>query len=226
LRKGKKDPVYPVNPVRCFAVDAMDNNTKKEIRAYGIRVLLSRHPEVRKLKRLNFPSNHGNKFWTSSWLLMDYFKRRGLPNNSRVMEVGCGWGLLGIYCAKKHGAAVTGVDIDPDVFPYLRLHSEINNVEITTLRKGFNGLTGRLLTNVDELIGADICFWEKMVDPLRRLIRRSLRAGVQRVLIADPGRSPFEDLGEYFVERGRGQILDWSIRHPRNIQGRILEIAN
>ncbi len=204
----------------------MASNTKKEIQAYGIKVLLSRHPKVRKLKRLNFPSNHGNKFWTSRWLLMDYFNRRGLPNNSCVMEVGCGWGLLGIYCAKKHGATVTGVDIDSDVFPYLRLHSEINNVEIATLKKGFDGLTGIHLKNVDVLIGADICFWNKMTDPLKRLIRRSLRAGVRKVLIADPGRSPFEDLGEYFVERGRGEILNWSIKRPRNIQGRILEITD
>jgi predicted nicotinamide N-methyase len=203
----------------------MASNTKKEIQAYGIKVLLSRHPEVRMLKRLNIPSNHGNKFWASSWLLMDYFKRSGLPNNSCVMEVGCGWGLLGIYCAKNHGATVTGVDIDSDVFPYLRLHSEINNVEIATLKKGFDGLTGIHLKNIDVLIGADICFWEKMIDPLKRLIRRSLRAGVRKVLIADPGRSPFEDLGEYFVERGGGKILDWSIKRPRNISGRILEIT-
>lgn len=203
----------------------MASNAKKEIRAYGITVLLSRHPEVRKLKLLNIPSNHGNKFWTSSWLLMDYFKRRGLPNDSRVMEVGCGWGLLGIYCAKKHGSTVTGVDIDPDVFPYLRLHSEINKVQIATMKKGFNGLTISHLKNVDVLMGSDICFWDKMIDPLKRLIRRSLRAGVRQVLIADPGRSPFEELGEYLVEKGRGEIHNWSIKHPRNIQGRILEIA-
>ena len=142
------------------------------------------------------------------------------------MEVGCGWGLLGIYCAKNHSATVTGVDIDPDVFPYLRLHSEINNVEIATLKKGFDGLTDRHLKNVDVLIGADISFWNKMIDPLKRLIRRSLRAGVRQVLIADPGRSPFEDLGKYSAEKHRGKILNWSIKHPRNIQGRILEIVD
>ncbi|NIR16386.1 MAG: methyltransferase, partial [Desulfobacterales bacterium] len=81
-------------------------HAKKEIRAFGLRVLLSHHPEVRKLKRDNIPSHHGNKFWTSSWLLMDYFKRRGLPKRSHVMDVGCGWGLAGIYCAKNHGAVV------------------------------------------------------------------------------------------------------------------------
>jgi len=50
--------------------------------------LLSRHPRVQKLKRDNLPSFHGNKFWTWSWFLMDYFRRRGLPKKSYVMDVG------------------------------------------------------------------------------------------------------------------------------------------
>ena len=101
----------------------MSNNQKKEIRAYGVRVLLSHHPEIRRLKRHNHPTNHGNKFWTSSWLLMDYFKKNGLEQETRVLEIGCGWGLAGIYCAKKHGAVVTGVDVDSEVLPFSRLHA-------------------------------------------------------------------------------------------------------
>ncbi|MBW2609868.1 MAG: methyltransferase domain-containing protein [Deltaproteobacteria bacterium] len=204
----------------------MANKYNTEIRAYGMRVLLSRHPEVRRLKRDNIPSSHGNKFWTSSWGLIDYFKRRGMKQGSRIMEVGCGWGLAGIYCAKKHGAVVTGVDIDPDVFPFLKLHAEVNKVEIAFMRKDFNGLTGRLLTNTDILMGADICFWDGMVDQLRLLIRRAFRAGVKLVLIADPVRSPFEELCDYFVEKMDAEIPDWSIKRPRHIQGQILKITS
>ncbi len=204
----------------------MADTKKKEIRAHGIRVLLSSHPEVRKLKRLNTPSAHGNKFWTSSWLLMDYLSRRGLPKGAHVMEAGCGWGLAGICCAKRHGASVTGVDVDPEVFPFLHLHADINRVEIATMKKGFDGLTVKHLKNVDVVLGADICFWDSMVDPLRRLIRRAIRAGVRMVLIADPGRSPFEKLGHYFTEKGLGKTLDWTARRPRRIQGRILKISS
>jgi predicted nicotinamide N-methyase len=203
----------------------MVSNRKTVIRAHGVRVLLSRHPEMRRLKEFNIPSNHGNKFWTASWLLMDYFKRRGLLKGTRVMEVGCGWGLSGIYCAKKHGAVVTGADIDPDVFPFLHLHAEINKVEVATMRKGFNGLRIRHLKDFDVMIGADICFWDKMMDPLRRLIGRALRAGVELVLIADPGRTPFLELGEYFTEKGTGEMLDWTVHRPRRIQGQILRIS-
>ncbi|MFC1489483.1 methyltransferase [Thermodesulfobacteriota bacterium] len=184
----------------------MAKNGKTNIRAFGVSVLLSRHPKVRKIKRLNAPSIHGNKNWASSWLLMDYFERRGVPKEARVMDVGCGWGLPGIYCAKRHGARVTGVDIDSHVFPYLRLHADINKVEIAALHKGFNELKRCHLKDVDVMIGTDICFWDTMVDPLKRLILRALRSGVQLVVIADPGRPTFEKIGEYFVSKRKAKL--------------------
>ena len=204
----------------------MTSTVKNKIRALGVQVLLSRHPEVRKLKRYNVPSFHGNKFWVSSWLLMDYFKRRGFPNRAKTLELGCGWGLAGIYCAKKHNAEVTAVDIDPDVFPFQCLHAKINKVKITTLRKDFDKLTVENLKDFDVLIGVDICFLDEMIDPLKRLIRRALRAGVKLVFIVDPGRPPFEEIGGYFVQKKDGEMLDWTVRRPRRLQGRILRIKN
>ena len=199
---------------------------RKYRQAYGIRLLLSHHPEVRKLKRSSAPSVHGNKLWKSTWLLMDYLHRRGLPAGVRVMEIGCGWGLLGIYCAKKYGARVISVDVDPEVFPFLRLHAEVNEVQISTMKKGFDGLRTTHLQQVDALVGADICFWDTLVRPLKNLILRALRAGVKQVLISDPGRSPFEEVGEYFVNKRGGEILDWTSQRPRRSEGRILKIGN
>jgi predicted nicotinamide N-methyase len=157
---------------------------------------------------------------------MDYLRLRGLPKKARVMDVGCGWGLTGIYCAKNHGAKVTGVDIDSEVFPFLKLHAEINDVQIKTMRRSFQGLTGSHLKNVDILLGADICFWDSMIDPLRKLIRRALRSGVETVLIADPGRTTFDRLGEYFCGEMKGEVLDWEVRRPRRIEGQILRVTN
>ena len=199
---------------------------RNKIRSHGLVALLASHPEVRKLKRHHAPSVHGNKFWKSSWVLIDYFSRRGLPPGVRVMEVGCGWGLASIYCAKKHGAKVTGVDVDPEVFPYLKLHAAINEVQISTMKSGFAGLTGKHLRKFDVIVGTDICFWDSLVDPLVKLIRRALRAGVRLILIADPGRSPFEQMGEYFVAKRNGQIQDWTAQRPHRSEGRILKIEN
>ena len=204
----------------------MIRRRKKYRQAYGVRLLLSQHPEIRKLKRLNAPSVHGNRLWKSTWLLMDYLHRRGLPEDVRVMEVGCGWGLLGIYCAKEYGARVISVDVDPEVLPYLKLHAKVNEVDITTMRKDFDGLRTKHLQEVDVLMGADVCFWDNLVKSLKNLILRALRAKVKQVLISDPGRPPFEEVAEYFISKRGGEILDWTAQRPRRSEGRILKIGS
>ena len=203
----------------------MTGTQKTQIRAYGIRVLLSRHPEIRRLKRENIPGYHGNKFWLSSWLLMDYFKRRGLKKKAHVMEIGCGWGLAGTFCAKKYEAKVTGVDIDREVFPFLNLHADLNGVKIKTVRRSFSGLTEKDLKGIEVMIGADICFWDKQVGPIKRLIGRALRQGVGLVLISDPGRPTFDQVAQYSQKKYDGEILDWTARSPRHIRGSILKIV-
>jgi predicted nicotinamide N-methyase len=142
------------------------------------------------------------------------------------MEVGAGWGLAGIYCAKRHGAVVTAVDMDPEVFPYLHLHADINKVEIATIRRAFGGLTREDLRGFDVLMGADVCFWDKLVLSLKRLINRALSSGVPLVLIADPGRSTFEELAGYYEEKQMGETLNWTTRRPRRLHGRILKIES
>jgi cyclopropane fatty-acyl-phospholipid synthase-like methyltransferase len=52
-----------------------------------------------------------------------------------VLELGCGWGLVGIACAKTFQAQVTGLDADAAVFPYLQLHAARNGVRLA-IRQG------------------------------------------------------------------------------------------
>jgi len=116
------------------------------------------------------------------------------------------------------------LDIDPDVFPFLNLHAKFNGVEIKTKRKKFDKLTVRELREFDVIIGADICFWDSLVNPLRKLIIRALRADVGLIIIADPGRSPFENLGAYFTEKSEAEVLDRTVQKPRRIRGQLLKI--
>ena len=204
----------------------MKRKAKREFQAHGVRALLSRHPAIRRLKRERFPTRHGNRFWSSSWVLMDYLGRSGLPRGCRVMDVGCGWGLAGIYCARRYGARVTAVDADPDVFSFLRLHADVNRVSIATLRSDFARITTAALREIDYLIGADICFWDSLVRPIHNLILRSFRAGVKGVLIADPGRSPFEAVGDSVLSRREGEVLSWTTSRPRTMHGRILRVGD
>ncbi len=200
--------------------------SNKEYFSYGVRAFKARHVEIKRLKRLHSPSQFGFRVWTSSWLLMDFFSRLGLQPGSRVMDIGCGWGLAGIYCAKRYDAVVTGVDVDPEVFPYLRLHARINRVKVKTLNTSFEKIPSESLESTDILIGADICFWDTMVAPLEHFISRALIEGVRSVVIADPGRSSFHELARFFTEQKTGEVLSWNSERPSPIEGQILRISS
>lgn len=158
----------------------------------GIRALKSTHPGIRRLKRQQeSPSLHGNKVWHSSFALIDYLHQHPPRHGVRVIDVGCGWGLNGIWLAKHYGARVLAVDADPAVEPYLRLQARINQVDIEFMPRRFERLGSSLLDGVELLTGTDICFWDDMVAPLYNLLRRAGKAGARRAIIGDPGRSPF-----------------------------------
>ena len=158
-------------------------------------------------------------------MLIDYIKQGGLPNDLNVMEIGCGWGLPGIYCAKTYQSMVTCLDKDAAVFPFLQLHADINHVHISTLNKGFEWLTTDILSGVDVLIGAEICFWDEMVPMLINLIHSARQAGVRLILLADPGRAPFEDLMGHCLAQYHQQAIAWHIDRPYVFEGRILKLA-
>jgi predicted nicotinamide N-methyase len=102
----------------------------------------------------------------------------------------------------------------------------MNRVVVTTMKKGFDTLTTNHIEDFDVVIGSDICFWGTMADSLKGLIGRALATGVQLVLIADPGRSPFEELGAYFVENHEGEMMNWAVENPYSIHGRILKVGS
>ena len=182
-----------------------------ERRAYGVTILKSSHSRIRGLKVDHEPEIHGDKFWNSSFLIMDYLQHQGLPKKPKVMEGGCGGGLAASYCAKEHGAEVTGVDADSKVFPYLHLHAEVNEVAVRTRRSLFQDLKKKHLAGLDLVIGADICFWDEMVDPLYRLIRKAVKARVGQVIVADPGRPPFDKVCEKAEKKLGGEVKEWKI---------------
>lgn len=202
------------------------SQTAKEGFCNGVRYYRTRHSAIRQLKHQHTPDTYGYRVWTSCWLLMEYLKGLRLPLGLRVMEIGCGWGLASIYCAKELQAAATCVDVDPEVFPFLLAHAELNQVRVTTLNCDYEDLTSAELAEVDVLIGADICFWEEMPAALGDLIDRALAAGVGLILIADPGRSTFDQLCAWAQNRHGGATHRFYTRQPHPIGGRILRITN
>ncbi len=197
--------------------------------AFGLKILNANHPEIRRLKREGHQAEiHGNKFWNSSFLIMNYLAKNPLPKKTRVLEIGCGWGLLGLYCNKEFGNRVHGSDADENVLPYLTLHASINSLKMTGEKKTFSQLTTKYLENFDVILGADICFWDEMADELFRLAGRARKAGVKQMMIADPCRPPFTDLSERCQDKYGDdvEVVEKFLKRPVNASGEILIIKN
>ena len=210
----------------------MEKNTQKttvsrksEIKLHGIRQLLSNHKSIRKLKKEYTPSNHGHKVWPTTWLLIDYLKNNRILAGARILDIACGWGLLGIFCAKIFAAEVTWVDGDKEVYPYLKLLAETNKIEINFIDMNINSVGRDILQNIDIVVGSDLCFCDSLIDPIRRFINRAKNSSVSQVYISDPGRWPFDDLAELFIRKKGTELIDWKVKKPAIIQGKILKLS-
>ena len=203
------------------------NHNSHLIDYMGINLLKASHPQVRKLKRQQQGhSAHGNKVWRSSFVLMDYLSTWEIPPGSKVLDVGCGWGLAGVYLAKHYQAEVTGLDIDDSVEPFFKLQAEINQCTIKFEQRSFESLNKHDLAPYHTLMGTDICFWDELTTPLFNLLRRALDAGCQNILIADPGRPPFWALADLCVAKLDGEVVSRTIQQPWKSEKYILRIGD
>ncbi|MFY9178202.1 MAG: methyltransferase domain-containing protein [Venatoribacter sp.] len=199
--------------------------------AYGLFLLKPSHPLIRKMRKSIRPNLFGQKTWASSFLAIDYLQEHPLPKQSKVLELGCGWAPIAVYCAQQ-GCKATGMDIDEQVFPYMDVLANTNDVKVKALHSSFAELSPKQLAKFDALVGADICFWENLIDELMAMFERAQEAGVQQIIIADPGRSTFSQLCDaceatwpnafshsywYSLEpnRAEGQVLHLDFRHRR-----------
>lgn len=202
------------------------NKPKTHETHFGIRMLKSAHPDIKKLKRQYPTSIHGNKLWKSSYLLMDHFKKNPPTSKQKVMEVGCGWGLASIFINRQYQCPVTAIDADRDVFPYLQLHAVTNKASVTTLRKRFEQIRKKDLAEVDILIAADVCFWDELADIHRKLISRAIQAGVSKIVYADPMRSPFLELARHCEEKYCADMQEVKLAKANKARGALLIIEN
>lgn len=196
--------------------------------AFGLQILTPRHPHIRRLKRAHPGAElHGNKLWNASLVLIDYLSEFPLQEGARVLELGCGWGLAGIWCARALGASVVALDADEGVFPFLECQATANGVEVDTIQLRFEDISAGDLAQFDAIIATDVCFWDAQVPVLRDLLAAALEEGVPRVVLADPGRPSFRALADE-VCRWPGidcRYSDWAVAEPHNLWGLVLDLC-
>jgi len=181
-------------------------------------------PKMRaRLRAKTRPKEHGNKIWATSLVLINYlhgnpFDLKGL----RVLEVGCGWGLLGVYLAKVHGCHVTCTDLDEHVLPIVKLHADLNEVTIKTKRSSFDDFKESFLNNFDLIIGAKVCYSEEIGGDIINLVQRAFEGKVKHVLIADPGRPDFQECHNYCTKRYKTELIEL----PGSVNGKTTKLLS
>jgi predicted nicotinamide N-methyase len=158
---------------------------------------------------------------------MDYLQQHPPEQCNSVIDVGCGWGISGIWCAQNLQADVTSVDADPNVYPYLDTVAQLNGVSTTPLVSRFEDLSVSQLAKFDMLIAADICFWDELAEPVSKLVDRAVEAGVKRILIADPERAPFFVVADHCTKAHYAELFNWQLESDTiKAQGALLLIEN
>ncbi|WP_373091307.1 methyltransferase [Zhongshania sp.] len=204
-----------------------DNPVLKDISIVNdVLILKKRHKLIRKMQRnLPGPEIHGYQVWGSSFLIMDYLLENPPKKRSKMTEIGCGWGILGISCAQHFKAKVTAIDADEHVFPYLEAHALLNDVKIKTRTARYEHLKIEDLQGHSLMLGGDICFWDTLVKPLFSAINAARDAGVGKIIIADPGRPPFHKLAKRCQKAFDAELISRQIRSPKKISGELLIIS-
>jgi predicted nicotinamide N-methyase len=213
-----------MEPILPHAVTAISAHVRNQ---HGILILKNRHRLIRHLQKNSpQPTLHGHQIWQSGFMIMEYLLKNPLDDGQQVLDLGCGWGLLSIFCAKQFNADVTSLDADELVFPYLDTHATVNNVQLKTLHSRFADIAEDELLTTDVLLGGDICYWDGMVNELQVLIARALVCGVKKIIIADPGRETFYRLASHCKAHFNAQLLPWKLEGRRRYQGFLLIIDN
>lgn len=168
----------------------------------GIKIPSSTDKEIKKIKReLNGHAMHGNKIWNSTFVLMDVLNPIDIKGN-RVLDLGCGWGVLTSFLAKK-GAVAHGMDADASVEPFFNWVAKKSKAKPKFILG--NIFSDDLPLDYDQYVVSDVCFWDDHVSLWKKLIER-LNSKGKKILMSDPGRESFwrllDEINiEYNIER-------------------------
>lgn len=221
-------PLYQPNSAVAieYEINSMNNATiNNTVSLFDTSIFSPEHPAIKAIARLqDEPSIHGDKVWEASYVMMDFLQQFPVENASRILEIGCGWGVLTSYLAQHYSGQVTGLDADTSVKPYFDFHANQNNVSPLFINGTMKSMTQKKLADYDVIIGGDICFWDSLKRDWQNLIRRAFKAGVSEIYIVDPGRPPFWDLVEYSEKRFAGEIWSHEVKQPHAIEQYVLEI--
>lgn len=142
------------------------------------------------LDRLSADSDAPAPYWAYGWgggaALALYLKDRPeAVAGRRVLDLGCGSGLVGIATLKAGAASVLAADIDPNAVVAAALNAEANGVSVETLCAD---LLDGPPPAVEVVLAGDVFYSRALARRSLPFLRRCREAGLS-ILIGDPGRT-------------------------------------
>ena len=129
--------------------------------------------------------------------------------DKRVLDFGCGGGVAGIAAARAGASHVIANDVDAWALSVARIAAERQGLFVTPLLEDLTTTTD--LPVADILLCSDLAY-EKQPAPKQRAVLENARAAGSRVLVADAGRT-------YFDDRNLTLLGQYEIEVPRDLEG-------
>lgn len=132
----------------------------------------------------------GAPYWAHYWggglaLARHVLDHRETVAGRRVLDLGCGSGIVGIAAALAGAREITCIDIDPYAIVATQLNATLNNVSLSTKR-------GDILDDpppaADIVLVGDLFYEQTLADRVTAFLDRCLAANIE-VLVGDPRRA-------------------------------------
>jgi predicted nicotinamide N-methyase len=180
--------------VQCWQFDAL---SVELLRVDDADTLLDRLPKIqfRPDERLPYWAD----VWPSARALARYLWCHVDLQGLRVLELGCGMGLVGVVASLK-GAMVTLTDYEADALAFARFNVQYNGCQQAIVRH-LDWHAPKLDATYARLIASDILYERANFMPLLRLLQLAL-VPQGRFIIAEPNRPVARDFFRLLRDHG------------------------
>lgn len=182
-----------------------------EISAFYGRSLVEVWEAAEKLAGVTLPA----PFWAYPWAGGAALARVILDHptwlqGKRVLDFGCGGGVVALAAARAGARPVIANDVDPSALRTVQLAAERQNLQVTPLLRDLT----RDLSSVDsyDVVCCSDLAYERSTAPRQLALLQRARNKGARVLVADAGRT-------YFNANGMQLLATYTIKVPRDLEG-------
>ena len=152
------------------------------------------------------------KVWEASWVLADFLAGLAADPEKRLLEIGCGLGLVGVVAA-SFGHKVVMTEHNPEAIEFARANAALNHcIDMEIIDLDWNSPS--LYSRFDIIAGSEVVYHEKDFEPLRNLFERFLKPEGEVVLCEGVRRTSldfFKEMQRHFDLKAQQK----SIRFPQ-----------